>query len=499
LRTEKRLWWIAVVACTVAALWPIWSARFPPMQDYAGQLFYSEVLRLHGDPASDYDRYYEFRFHPVYATFYLTTLAFAKLVPIEIAGKLSLSLYPLLVAALALRLGRRAESTFVPWGALLLFPFAFNQQYFYGNVNYLLSLPILLLALLDFETFLGAPLSPWPVARHVLWQIVLVVTHPLSFAVFVAMAIFVGIVGRRPSGRPWARIAVAAGIAVVLLAALRLGGMGTTPSNPGAQPGNTWMPPAVTLGFFALMFDGMQPLQNANREALLLWGGVLAIAAAAGAIAWRTRSIWALPWAHVLLLVFTVVAMFVLPFQIGEFSYINVRFAALAYFLVALCAAQIRFPRPLAFAFVGLVVLAQVDSIAKQARISAESAELLPVARAIAPHSRVLPLVFDPGSPELDKFWFAPHVQEYNYVHLVGGGGGFNPYLFGSPIDPVRPKPGEERPAPPVGRPDEFTWEQHAADYQYFLVQGAPGGLPEYLGLHCKRVASSGKWLLFAR
>ncbi len=275
--------------------------------------------------------------------------------------------------------------------------------------------------------------------------------------------------------------------------------MGTTPSNPSAHAGNTWMPAAVTFGFFALMFDGMQPLKEASPEALLLWGGVLAIGAAACAIAWRTRRLSALPVAHVLLLVFTIAAMFVVPFQIGEYSYINVRFAALAYFLVALCAAQIRFPRALACAFVGLIALCLVDSIAKQARISAESAELLPAARAIAPHARVLPLVFDPGSPELDKAWFAPPVQEYNYVHLVGGGGGFNPYLFGSPIDPVRPKPGEERPAPPVGRPDEFTWEQHAADYQYFLVQGAPGGLPEYLGLHCKLVASSGKWLLFAR
>src|ERR1700704_4826669 len=117
-------------------LWPIWSARFPPMQDYPGQLFYSDVLHLHNDQASDFDRYYEFRFHPIYATFYAATLAFAKFVPIELAGKLSLSLYPVLIAVAVLRLGRRVGTGSGAWGALLLFPFAFNQQYFYGNINY---------------------------------------------------------------------------------------------------------------------------------------------------------------------------------------------------------------------------------------------------------------------------------------------------------------------------------------------------------------------------
>ena len=39
----------------------------------------------------------------------------------------------------------RTDST--PWGLLLVYPFAFNQQYFLGFVSYLYSLPILILAL----------------------------------------------------------------------------------------------------------------------------------------------------------------------------------------------------------------------------------------------------------------------------------------------------------------------------------------------------------------
>jgi hypothetical protein len=78
-------------------------------------------------------------------------------------------------------------------------------------------------------------------------------------------------------------------------------------------------------------------------------------------------------------------------------------------------------------------------------------------------------------------------------------GGGFNPYLFGSPVDPVHAQPGEERPAPSVSRPDAFTWEAHASDYQYFLVLGVPEGLLRYMGLHSREVATSGQWMLFAR
>lgn len=498
LPTQKHLWWITVAVFLCMTLWPIWSARFPPMQDYPGQLFYAEVLRAHNDPASDYDRYYEFRFHPVYATFYLTTLAFARFVPIELAGKLSLSLYPVLIALVVLRLGRRVGTSFVPWGALLFFPFAFNQQYFYGNITYILSLPILMLALLDFEDFLSGAMRAGPVVRHALWQVALVITHPLSFLVFLAMAVIGAIVTRRRTNNAWGKLAATIGTALLVLVAVWLAERGTRLSDVSGLSGVVWLPPAVTLGFFGLMFDGMQPLRDADPETLLLWGGVLAVLLAACVTAWRTRVPSSFPSRYSIFLGLSILGMFALPFQIGDFSYLNVRLAALVYFLVALCAAQMQFNKWLACCMVGLLALCLVDSIAKQARISAETNDILPVIRSIPPHSRILPLVFDPGSPELDKFWFAPHVQEFNYYHLLVGGG-FNPYLFGSPVDPVRPKPGEERPAPSVGRPDEFTWELHAADYPYFLVQGAPGGLPQYLGLHCNKISASGKWMLFAR
>jgi hypothetical protein len=496
--TEKLAWRLALAACLALALVPIWSARFPAMQDYPGQLLYAEVLRSHGDPASEYDRYYDFRFSPVYATFYAATIAFARVVPIETAGKLALSLVPILVAAVALRLARRLANDFAPWGALLLFPFAFNQQWFYGNLNYVLSLPMLLLALLDLEDLLSRPLGAWPIARHVLWQAALFATHPLTYLLFVGLGIAAALVTMHRPNRAWRKLGIVCGMAVVFVACLSFAGSGGGTAGAPSARGEDWLSPRATLSFLGLMFGGMQPLREARAAPLLLWGAILVVLVLSVALGRRRKALVLLPMEHALLLALAVLATFVLPFRVGDYSYLNVRFSALAYFLLALCAAHVRFGPRLGACLASLAVLCLADSAAMQRRISAEAAEILPVAERIPAHARVLPLVFDPRSPELDSRWFAPHVQEYNYVPLIAGGG-FNPYLFGSPLDPVRPKPGQERPAPPVGRPDEFRWERHAADYGYILVLGAPPGLEQYLELHSQRVAASGKWTLYER
>jgi hypothetical protein len=468
------------------------------MQDYPGQLWYVEALRAHNEPGSDYDRYFEFRFHPVYATFYLTTMAFAAFVPIEIAGKLSLSLYPILVALVVLRLGRRSESTRAPWGALLFFPFAFNQQYFFGNIAYFMSLPMMILALLDYEDWLSGPGGVRAIARQAGWQIALVVTHPLSYLVFLGLALLDTLLMKRETIDVRRKVSLAAGTAVAVLAAVWVAERGTQLSGVSGLPDVAWLSPLMTFQFWSFMFDGMQSWRTADVWVLLSWACVFAIVGAAGVTAWRERPSWAFPSRHAMLLGLLVLGMFALPFQIGNYTYLNVRVAALVYFFVALCAARLPIGGLKACCLVPLLGTCMLASIAKQARLSGEASEVLTVLGKMPPNARILPLIFDPGSQELDRYWFAPHTQEYNYYHVLVGGG-FNPYLLGSPVDPVRPRPGEERPAPGVMRPDRFDWEKHAADYQYFLVRGVPAGLPEFFQHYCHRVIAHGDWMLFER
>lgn len=494
--SERRLWWLAVGALLALALWPIWSARFPPMQDYPGQLWYVEALRAHGEPGSDYDRYYAFRFHPVYATFYLAAIAFAKLVPIEIAGKLALSIYPLLVALIVVRLARRAERA--PWCALLFFPFVFNQQYFFGNIAYFLSLPMIVLALLDFEAFFAAAPSAGSIARHAAWQIALVVTHPLSYLAFVGLALIDALLLARRTNEPWRKLGVSLAIVLAVLGAVALAERGTRMSAMSGMNDVTWLGPIRTLEFWSFMFDGMQSWSRVEPATVSLWIGVAVVLVAGSIAAHRKLGRAFVPGRYAILLAVATAVMFAAPFGIGIYTYLNVRLAALVYFLFALCVARMPLDKRLATALVALLGACMIDSIAKQRRLSTEAAEVLPIVNAMAPHARILPLMFDPGSDELDRYWFAPHVQEYDYYHVLVGGG-FNPYVQGSSVDPVRPNPGEARAAPSLTRPDQFDWQKHSADYDYFVLRGVPEGATEYFERTCERIAASGAWMLFKR
>ena len=498
---------LAVAVFTALALWPLWSRRFPPMQDYPEQLFYTQGLAVSGDPAFDYDRYYEFGLHPLYSTFYVATLGFAKLAPFEVAGKLALSLYALLVALLVLRLARRktngGEGGAAPWGALLFFPFLCNQQYYFGNLNYLYSLPLLLLALLDLEDLLRGELRPWPVVRHALWQTALFVTHPLTFLVYGAMAALTVILHRRVR-RLGSKVVAAAALALVFAGILWRANQAVQSSQgfgTSAMGAMDWLPLNDTLKFAALMFTGMEWSQGPDLVALALWIAlaVLVVGAARAARAAKAdASRQPIPFGHVLMLVLIVAAVLVLPFRVGTFSYINLRLTAVAYFVCALLASHVRFAGWRVAALLVLAGASVVDSGVRQRRVSAEVGEILPVVERIPPRSRILPLVFDRDSPELEGYWFDPHLHDHHYYHVVVGGG-FNPYLFGSPLRPVRFDEKERRPSPGEFFPQNFSWQTHAADYQYFVVRGGPKQVADYFSARCNPLVSSGPWTLYER
>ena len=480
------------------ALWPLWSARFPPMQDYPAHLAYVQALREHGRPGSDFDRYFEFRFHPVYATFYVVTIALAEIVPIEIAGKLALSLDPLLVALVVARLGRRAGGGTMPWGALLFFPLAFNPAYFFGNVAFLFSLPMLVLALLDLDEYLAADLDARTLLAQLLWQVALVITHPMTFLAYLALAIAGAIARWKETPFAPRKLGILLAIGLALLGAAALAERGTQLADAASFTGISWASPALTLTFFAYMFDGMQAPDSAELATVAAWTGVLAVLVASCVVAWRERAFAGRQRVLALYVGLALLAMFALPFQFGAYAFLNVRIACIVYFLLALGAARLPVRAPLAACLTGLAAVCMIASIAKQARLSAETREIVPVIGAIPPHARVLPLTFDSGSPELDRSWFTPHKHECGYYHAWTGGG-FDPYLIGSPVDPMRPRPGEWRPAPPIFRPDAFRWELHGADYEYVLTRGTAPGAREYLRLHADEIAAHGAWTLYKR
>ena len=102
-----------------------------------------------------------------------------------------------------------------------------------------------------------------------------------------------------------------------------------------------WSPLKLTLTFFALMFNGMQWSRGAQPVPLVLWAGAFAIVLAAAIARWK-ESGEALR-RRAMLLVPVIIAMCVLPSWAGTFTFINLRVAAIVYFLLALAAAEVEF------------------------------------------------------------------------------------------------------------------------------------------------------------
>lgn len=493
---RRRVWHVTVGLFFLLAVSPLWTSRFPPMQDYPQHLMMSHMLRHWHDPAFDYPQYFDIRIHPAYATFHLITLAFSYLVPVETAGKLTLSLYPVLVAVLVLRLGRRLEKDGSPWGALLFFPLAFNQQYFLGNENYFLALPLLVMALLDYEDFLAVPLGAWSAVRLFFWEAVVFVTHPFAFLIFASLAGVAAIVKYRQTEKWIVKVLVSTGGAVVLFLLVWLWNQLSPAVEKGANEGVAWLSPRTVLEFFTMMFTGMKNWSQASIPDVVLWVAVFAVVVAGAVGDWSTRK--GIPRLYLIWLAVGFVALFALPFRMILFTFINLRVVAAVYFLLALVAAQVRFGKRMAPCLVGLLGVCMVLSLIKQSRISAEVNEIAPLFAHMRPNARVLPLVFDNDSPELDSAWFDIHLHDHNYYHVLVGGG-FNPYLSHSPLIPAHYKPGAMRPAPGEYRAVFFSRQLDAADYDYFLLRAAPPGAPEYVGSIANQVAVSGKWMLFER
>jgi hypothetical protein len=494
LRNQKLAWGIIVGLFFFMAVWPLWSERFPPMQDYPQHLFQTQVLRAYNDTAFDYSQNFEVHLKPVYASFYLTTLYFSWFLPIEIAGKLSLSIYFLLVAVIVVRLGRRRGWDATPWGALLFFPLAFNQQYFLGNVNYLLALPILILTLLDYEDFLVGIVGAWPIVRHSLWQVALIITHPFTFSVYVFLAVVAAFMVRRRTPEFKVKVlALLSGAMLLFLASWVISKEIASSEFPAASV-ITWLSPKETLQFFVLMFNGMQRPGGADYATLVLWGSIFTVVLGALIANWKERGHNAS--LYVVFLIVTILGLIILPFRIGGYTYVNLRTSAIIYFLLALLVARVRFRGWWLYSLIGLLCLCMLGSGVKQARISSEISEIVPIVSKIPSNSRILPLVFDNDSPELDKAWFDIHLHDHNYYHILVGGG-FNPYLFSTQLTPVHYRRGQMRRAPGEYQPDQFSRKAYSLDYQYFLVRRMPKGMYGYMSETFNKVCDSGAWALF--
>jgi len=457
------------------------------MQDYPTHLFLAHLAATYDQAAYNWKDFYQvdFGLRP-YMLWYLAMRLLAGF-GTETAGKIIFSLYVLLIALLALAARRVAGKGSQPWGALLLFPFAFNQMYFMGFSNYLISLPLLFLAVLDFDDF--AALSSWRIARHLLYLALLMLCHPYTTLVYLALAATAATNYRDLRRR---RLLVTAGMVGALLACWFVT-QHEASSAPTAMPWTIWWWRTVdTVKYYLLIFTGMRWHGGPDWCTVSLWGAVAScfIFCRRGKNGGDETGLRLLRLYLVIL-----VGFLLLPFWLGYYSFFSARLAPVSYFSLALLLSRPSLSRPGAALLGASVCALLLISIHTQQSLAREAETVLPVLSAAHKNALVLPLVYNGRPQAIDaRFFYQSHCHEADYYHLVVGGGA-NPTLFPNAMMPVQYRPGLHLPYPPSL--EKFSWERHGAYYDYLLVRHAPPEVCRALSANCRLVAESGPWKLF--
>jgi hypothetical protein len=466
--------------------------RLLPMQDYPQHLFLSHVIATYENPAYNWKEFYtvDLKLSP-YMLWYLAMKPLSLLYGVEVAGKMLFSLYILLISLLVHRTRRLCPKGAFPWGALLLFPFAFNQVYFMGFANYIVLLPVLMLAVMDLEELALKGLSWWRVVLHATFLTTLYLGHPYTVLVYICLAVTTALCF-------WDNRST---MLKVLLPSVLLGGgflhwylvcHNASPVSNSYSWRVNWLSVNNLIHYYIPMFTGMRLTNGPDWSALVAW----IVIATTCLYAWQhTQNRYSMFKLPIFLFFASIAGYFVLPFRYGYYSYFNLRLAPVSYFLMVLLLARLLMA-PIARILVAVATVTLVVLIIiSQSRVSRSSEAVLPLLGVMEKNSLVLPLIFDSASTVIDPACFDEfHMHELNYYHVLIGGGA-NPTLFPNAMMPVQYRPGIYLPYPE--KPYDFRWEEHGQYYTYFLLRGAPAEFSRRLKMHTKLVATSGPWSLF--
>jgi len=476
------------IALTGLCLWPIWHYEFLPMQDYPQHLFLSYVLTNIHNTALNIASYYQtdLSMGP-YSFFYAFMKLFSGFLPIEAAGKAFVSLYVILGFLIVFYFERRYARGREPWGTLLVFPFLFHQLYYLGLMNYLASVPVLIIALMAMESLNESPLRTRTIVFNAICVAALFFIHPFTIVAYVGLAGAGALMGikNRPQFLRMMILPAALGIAFLVWYVSNIH-MQTGGDNPFI-----WFGFKKTASFYLLMFTGMHWVDGVNKLTVIVWAvsGAAILAYMIKGRAWSR-----IPRRFTLYFVIAILGYSFLPLWVGAYSYFNSRFAPISFLLIAVMAGFIRIPRAVGIVLSGLMVVLILNSITLHGKLSVETATIKPVLEEMKPNARVLPLPLKIGTRSLDPLvYYRFHQHEFFYYHIRRGGGA-NPYLFPSEMLPVKFREGVDLPK----AEKNFSWDEQGSHYDYILVMGGNNGLDAYLRQRSSLTAVSGKWRLYS-
>jgi len=488
---------VSLLVSVVVILVVIWKNTFLPMQDLPQHLYMAWVANNYDTAALGLADTYLLRdqFGPYRATYLLQRLLSVVVEPTT-AVRVIASLYVLLVAALVLKLQHLVVSDSVGWAGLLLVPAALHPMYFYGFLNFTLSIPILVFALLDLRKLLlaGSTRELW---RQGLWVAVLFLIHPYTLLVHIVLVLSSIALLARSRDSLLRGIAVFAFCLALFFSWMIYASTGSAAAGLQSLPDArmVWWPLGYNLNFMAMMFAGMRFSDGGDWLVLSLWLALIPVVVVGF---WRARASYTAGLWLPLLATLALLGFFALPFSVqtdARFTFFSVRMAPVFLFLSV--AALTALPmHPLAGRLTAALALCLTLSVAVlHDRVSREVAEITPVIDKMRAGETILPLISNSRSAFLDPVFFAQfHYHGVFYYHLLSPGGA-NPDLFHNRLMPVAFKPGKRPPRP--SQRQLYRWPEHHQYYRYVISRGLDSRIDAQLTTATQSPAESGGWRVY--
>ncbi|MBL4821369.1 MAG: hypothetical protein JKY98_10340 [Gammaproteobacteria bacterium] len=485
LNSGQRLFVIAVLFLSGLSLLAIWYPRFPAMQDYPQHLFTAYVIStFEGGIFNWSDYYYIEDSAGPYSLFFLIVVPLAKLLPIEIAGKVYISLVLGLIVALVFVWNFAREKDYPSWSLLLLFPVFFSQMYYMGFTNYLISIPILFFILFVHERVTFESINKYMAAAYLLLMCALFLSHPYSILVYIVLASAISICNRKNKVYFYKSL-VGPLVAAIIFVLWYVATFSNLSALMQGEMDRQWLPLNFVLGFFVMPLFGMR--MGIGIDYITAFGWVLITAIYV--YAWHNSK--AVPRAKSpvkIMLLLTISGYLILPFYFNDYSYFNLRMSLVCYFLIALALGNIKLGRNPSFIMIMLVTGLMLQIINTQVKLSGETEELLPLLDQMEINSAVYTIYENASANAIDREYFYQfHSHDHFYYHTLVGGG-VTPKLFPSKMNRVKFKDG-------ITMPD-IAAAPHL--YRYILVRGEGDSSRTIQASHTLK-ASSASWSLYER
>jgi hypothetical protein len=474
-RQERFIVYAVGFALLALAITAVWWDTFLPMQDYPQHLFMAHVAATYDTPGLDWQTYYDIRgqFGPYRATF-IAQSVLGTVIGVQAAGKVLVTFYLGLIGLLAWFLYRQQRSPGAGWGALLCFPLCFNAMYFFGFLNFTMSLPLLVLMLLHLHRLLTVPSSAGTLLIHGLLVLALFLLHPFTLLVFMVLAAAMTLL----VGRDRKTLLLGLGIsALALILFLAWSAYDSVVAADGRvltleSLNLRWWSLEWNLSFIGMMFTGMRFTANPVLWVAGLWGAVLLVLLFGLIRSWKQHKVSPV---YAVLFALVVAGFFVLPFSLvldNRYTFFNVRMAPLALFVLLPFAAAIPLGRAAGSLLAILCIALSLQSAQLHHKVASELESYIPVFDKVPTNARILPILGISPSQYLDSFYYARFYSHFPFYYHVLKGGGINPDMFTARLLPLAYKPGAQPSRPPHN--DLGRWAEHASQYDYILVRNAP-------------------------